>query len=58
MKGNRKMNEAVQVSMFMDRQLIAQLDRKAKMLSKKTGFHVSRSDLVRQVLDNYVAVSV
>ncbi len=51
---NRKMIDPVLTSLLMDRGLIARLDRQTTVLSRKNGFKISRADLIRMVLQNYL----
>jgi len=55
---NRKMEDPVQTAIFMERSLLKQLDRKARLISKKNKIKASRADVIRAVLTNYVETSV
>ena len=54
---NRKMQAPVLTSLMMEKAMIHQLDRQVALLSKKHGFKVSRADLIRNVLENYIQVT-
>lgn len=51
---NRKMNDPQLITLLLDRSMLARLDQQVKVISKSNGFKVSRSDLVRSVLANYL----
>jgi len=51
---NRKLTAPVLVNLLLEANTIVQLDRQAQALSKKTGFKVYRSDVIREVLRDYL----
>ena len=51
---NRKLTAPVLVNLLLEANAIVQLDRQAQALSKKTGFKVYRSDVIREVLRDYL----
>ncbi len=53
----RKMEVPVMINMLLEASTIKKLDRQANALTKKHGFTVYRSDLIREVVDNYLNVS-
>ena len=54
---NRKLTAPVLVNLLIEANTIADLDRQAAALTKKNGFKVYRSDLIRGILVNYLEVS-
>ncbi len=54
---NRKLTAPVLVNLLLEANTIVQLDRQAAALTKKHGFKVYRSDLIREVLKNYLDVA-
>ncbi len=54
---NRKLNAPVLINFLVEAATLAQLDRQAAALTKKHGFKVYRSDLIREVLKNYLDVA-
>lgn len=53
----RKLEAPILVNLQMDANMIVKLDRQAAALTKKTGYKVYRSDVIREVLHNYLEVS-
>ena len=51
---NRKLTAPVLVNFLLETNTIVQLDRQAQALSKKTGFKIYRSDVIREVLRDYL----
>ena len=53
----KKIQVPVLINMLLEASTIKQLDRQANALTKKHGFTVYRSDLIREVLTNYLDVA-
>ncbi len=53
-KKNRKLAAPVLVNLLLEANTIVQLDRQAAALSKRSGFRVYRSELIRAVLEQYL----
>ncbi len=51
---NRKLTAPVLVNLLLEANTIVQLDRQAAALTKKHGFKVYCSDLIREVLKDYL----
>ncbi len=51
---NRKMDDPVLISLLFDRSMIVKLDRQKVGLQKKHGFTISRSELIRAILQDYL----
>lgn len=57
-RGNRKRMEApVTINVILEANSIVQLDRQAIALTKKHGFTISRGELIREIITNYLDVS-
>jgi hypothetical protein len=55
--GKTKLNAPVLFTIFLEADQIVKLDRQAKAISKKHGFHIYKADIIREVLANYLEVS-
>ena len=53
----RYLKAPVMITMYMEAHILHGLDRKAKALSKKHGFQVSRSAIIREICENYINVT-
>ena len=53
----KKMQVPVMINMLLEASTIKQLDRQANALTKKNGFMVYRSDLIREIIINYLNVA-
>ncbi len=54
---NRKMEAPRLFSMLIEINTLKALDRQVNALSKQHGFRISRSDLIREVINNYLNVA-
>lgn len=53
----REIKAPMLINLVMDASTVKALDRKAAALSKKHGFQVSRSAIIREICENYINVT-